>query len=101
MLWSCAKEKQLTNDRPQINISAFVDINELIASGRGTGPTTPRQPVEVCELQCPGAKSSSNPIFRAREKMRRAHLLNLFSSRHEALSGGRSFFVGPKQAGTA
>jgi len=35
----------LTLAGSSINLSVFVDINnELITSGRGTGPMTPRQP---------------------------------------------------------
>src|SRR5690242_11236844 len=34
----------LTITRSSIKLSVFVDNNELITSGRGTGPMTPRQP---------------------------------------------------------
>jgi hypothetical protein len=56
-------EKLVDTCIPSINLSAFVDINELIASGRGTGPVKPRQPAgarsscDRCQFQL-GARAS-------------------------------------------
>src|SRR5437879_968680 len=63
-------KKELTGEWLRINLSASVDETELIESGRGTGPTTPRQPVEA-RFQCPGANSSPNRNVGS-GKMRRA-----------------------------
>jgi len=41
------QKKELTGEAAKINLSASVDETDLIESGRGTGPTTPRQPVEA------------------------------------------------------
>src|SRR5690349_11600575 len=71
------REKELTEECLRINLSASVDEMVLIASGRGTGPMTPRQPVEA-RLQCPGANSS--PSRMGSGKMRRAFTP---SSRHD------------------
>src|SRR2546425_1412411 len=59
----------------------------LIASGRGTGPTTPRQPVEAL-LQCPGANSSPKRSVSGKDE-KSACLGNLFSSDE------KGFFIGP------
>src|SRR3989441_2244830 len=59
----------------------------LIASGRGTGPTTPRQPVEAL-LQCPGANSSPKRSVSGKDE-KSACLCNLFSSDE------KGFFIGP------
>src|SRR3989449_4902851 len=79
-------KKELTGEQAKINLSASVDETDLIESGRGTGPTTPRQPVEA-RLQCPGANSSPNRNWGS-GKMRRACAP---SSRHDE----KGFFIAP------
>jgi len=47
-LEKAAPAKNLLTPFPtHINLSASVDTNGLMQSGRGTGPMKPRQPVEV------------------------------------------------------
>jgi hypothetical protein len=70
----------------RIKLSVSVDETDLIESGRGTGPTTPRQPVEA-RFQCPGANSSLN-LKMGSGKMRRA---SASSSYHYE----KGFFIAP------
>src|SRR5437867_13256307 len=57
----------------------------LIASGRGTGPTTPRQPVEAL-LQCPGANSSPKRSVSGKDEKSACLLFS---------SDEKGFFIGP------
>src|SRR5439155_7062813 len=52
-------EKELAGEWVRITLSASLDETELIESGRGTGATTRRPPVEA-RFRSPGANSSPN-----------------------------------------
>src|SRR5438128_10515840 len=84
------QKKELTGELLRINLSASVDETVLIESGRGTGPTTPRQPVEA-RFQCPGANSSPNRKCWFGEDEKSV----CPSSRHDA----KGFFIAPANGG--
>jgi hypothetical protein len=83
-------KNRLTLWKAVIILSAFVDINELIVSGRGTGPVKPRQPAGArsfgvrCQIQL-GAGASG------KDEKSDADFPHLFSP------DGKGFFVAPME----
>src|SRR4029077_5788346 len=82
-----AKKNLLTHSPLNINLSAFVDINELMKSGRGTGPMKPRQPV-----------AALSAMSRCQFQLRFASGKNEKSARVSTSSHhGKGFFIAPNE----